>query len=266
MTRSTNAHDDPALQFVYGRDTDYEKDTGIAQILDVLLRENDLFTEDHRFFQMTHITTELTWYAIHFEMRRLVAALETDRFADGVEAIRRACDLLNVCATSLQVFSQNLQQQHFLRFRDRLLPNGSGFDSPGMRNLKKLAKPIWRAFAESCDRHETGVAHLVRRAMRCEHLAPVEQRILELYQLLTTYDMRIMEWRQAHLRIVWKNAGGGWEHCLQLDASVCPDAEVEREPRSVRGRTLEKLTRSIVRPMFPELWQISERVFRAPAS
>jgi tryptophan 2,3-dioxygenase len=266
MTRSTNTRDESALQFVYGRDSDYEKDTGIARVLDGLLREDELVSGEHRFFQLTHITTELTWYAVHFEMRTFVTALRSDLLDNGLQAIRRACDLLDVSAASLKAFSKNLHQQHFLKRRRHLRPDGTGFDSPGMGNLMKLAKPIWRAFAEGCSRLHIDVASLIRRATTDERLTSEEHYILELYQLLTIYDMRIMEWRQAHLRVVWKNAGGGWEQCLQGDETLRGGTEAEREARSIRGRTLDKLTRAVIRPMLPDLWRISESVFRDQTS
>ena len=90
-------------------------------------------------------------------------------------------------------------EYHELR---KALGHGSGFDSPGWRQLRRLAHPLWDAFA----------ALLARRDLVLSDIYTYKAAHPEVYDLaeaLIEFDERIAIWRSVHVKMVQRVIGGG---------------------------------------------------------
>jgi tryptophan 2,3-dioxygenase len=111
----------------------------------------------------------------------------------------------------------------------RVLGHGSGFDSPGFREIRRVAPPLGEAF------------HVLRRE---QDLALVDvyvrgREFEELYQLaeaLTEWDERVTVWRFRHYKVV---------------ARIIGDMVV-----GTQGTPVELLGGLIKHKLYPELWQV----------
>jgi tryptophan 2,3-dioxygenase len=113
------------------------------------------------------------------------------------------------------------------------LGHGSGFDSPGFREVRRVSPQLGEAFHAL--RREAGltVADVYRRGRDHE----------ELYQLaeaLTEWDERVTLWRVRHFKVVERIIGAG--------------------AVGTQGTPVELLGRLVHSRMYPELWDVRDEL------
>jgi tryptophan 2,3-dioxygenase len=256
---------DPLLHFEFDRGSNYEVDTRLTDVLSALVTDDELHHDDHRFFQINHLQTELAWVQTHDGMTRAAAAVDDDRWADALHALERAVaagDVALHCARALQ---DSLPQLSLLAMRSVFPPNTTGLDSPGMRNLRRGARGMWKALLRAAARQGTTVEELVR--LRGGTVQAPAQRLLLADVLRAAYrlDSRVLEWKRAHIQLVWMTVGG-----LPVSVAGTSDAPTSYAegtgPTSLRGTSITDLERMAARPIFPELWQLTTDTFAALAT
>ncbi len=197
---------------------------------------------DFLFFQTLHLTAELLWYNVHFDIVRAAEDLGRGDYRGAHRLLRRATELQRLTVTHLGQVRSGIPQAEFLQIRASLPEGGSGLDSPGMRNLQKACRHLWRAFSAAME--SDGVcaeAELLRAGTPHPDLAAVALEMLEL-------DDAVLGWQQEHQRMVWARLGGH------------PTLHGLREPHgagpvSLTGRSVEVLDRFVGHMRFPRLWQ-----------
>ena len=110
-----------------------------------------------------------------------------------------------------------------------MLGHGSGFDSPGFREIRRVTPKLGEAF------HEL----LAARAVTLVDVYVHGREHEELYQLaeaLLEWDERVTTWRIRHYKVV---------------ARIIGDAVV-----GTQGTPVEVLGRLIHKVFFPELWDV----------
>lgn len=243
----------PLLRYEYDRGSNYEEDTRLTAALSALVPEAELHHPDHRFFQIVHLVTEYAWVAIHEDLCQAVAALDEDRLVGAVRLLHRATGMADVPLRAVRQFQEALPQLSLLAMRAAFPPNTTGLDSPGARNLRRACRAAWEAFEAVMERLAVDLDDLVAAA------APgyVENRdravAAEVMAGLHRFDAKILEWKQAHLHMVWLLLGG--------QPYAGEEEAVDGRPTSLRGRPISDLERMAARPMFPLLWQHSTAVF-----
>jgi len=111
----------------------------------------------------------------------------------------------------------------------RVLGHGSGFDSPGFREIRRVSPPLLGAF--DALRHERGLSLLEVYTQAREH-----EELYQLAELLTEWDERVGVWRFRHFKVVARIIG--------------------EEVVGTQGTPVELLAGLIKHKMFPELWQV----------
>lgn len=272
------------LRFEYDRGTVYEEDSGASKVLDVLIPEGDLIDHDQRLFQIQHLKTELSWYAIHFEIRGVIKALQNDDFSRASSLMERIILLADAPYSALRLFVNTLTQSSLLRMREQLPEGATGFDSPGMRNLKLVTRALWKAFVESLESHNhtpESLAILRSNSERIEILPDRLALLSHVYDGIQKFDVKLMEWKQLHLRMVWGHLGGAFAHLdesnelidyqfeksrscrYQNSAEVSDETGYNYEiPTSLRGRPVTDLQRVTVAPFFNDLWKIPDVIYK----
>ena len=82
----------------------------------------------------------------------------------------------------------------------RVLGHGSGFDSPGFREIRRVSPPLYDAFEAL--RKERGLSLLEVYVRGREH-----EELYQLAELLTEWDERVGVWRFRHFKVVARIIG-----------------------------------------------------------
>ncbi|HEX8741835.1 MAG TPA: hypothetical protein VF712_01760 [Thermoleophilaceae bacterium] len=247
---------DRALLYVYDRGTNYERDTRVTEALEVLIPEHELVDPDQRLFQTVHLVTEYFWYGIHFELRRVVDALDGDDYALADDLLDRAAMMADGPLLGLRLLLRCLPQYSLLRMREHFPPDTSGFDSPGGANMRRIAGPVWRSFEAALDRHGMSLERLSLTRMEASgggaRLNHAVALLAKVHDGLHRLDVQITTWRQLHLKLAR----------TQLGSAAAADGTTSRpEPVSLRGRPVSDLERIADKPFFPALWEVPGLIF-----
>lgn len=242
------------LQFEYDRGSNYEADTRLSQALGALVCGEDMHHPDQRFFQVLHLCTEYAWASMHHDVVIAADALTDGDVGAACRALRRAEATGALPLTSVRLLASQLTQASLLAMRAQFPANTTGLDSPGARNLRRAAGVLWKRFEAQLCAAEVGLedlTHVMPGASSAEERVGRHQ-VSELGELmigLQQLDRVVLEWRRAHLQMVWLLIGG-------LD----PDDDVSK-PTSLRGTSTEDVERIANQALFPVLWQHSTRMF-----
>lgn len=243
---------DPLLRFEFDRGSNYEADTRLTEVLSALVTDEELHHEDHRFFQVTHLQTELAWVQMHDGMTRAAAAVDDDRWADALHSLERSIAASQAALHCARALQDSLPQLSLLAMRSVFPPNTTGLDSPGMRSLRRGARGLWRSLVNAAERHGTTVDSLTRQRGGHHRAPDALQLLADVLRATYRLDSRVLEWKRAHIQLVWMTVGG-----LPLTTSEGGSSG----PTSLRGTSVTDLERMAVRPIFPELWQLTTDAF-----
>jgi len=111
----------------------------------------------------------------------------------------------------------------------RVLGHGSGFDSPGFREIRRVSPPLLDAFQAL--RREQGLSLLEVYTRGREH-----EDLYQLAEALTEWDERVGVWRFRHFKVVSRIIG--------------------EEVVGTQGTPVELLAGLIKHKMYPELWSV----------
>ncbi|MEV7714085.1 hypothetical protein [Streptomyces sp. NPDC088270] len=252
---------DPQLVYEYDRGSNYEQDTRLTTALSALLPEEQLVHPDQRLFQSVHLITEYAWAAMHFEMGRAVTLLDAGDPLLATQVLERAASLGRIPVQALHTLVDFLPQTGLLTMRETFPENTTGLDSPGARNLRRAAQPLWRAFTRALERAGLTSEDLITAQGRLASLADDERGAVDLAlvrQGLIRLDGTIAEWKQLHLRMVWGQLGGHPEaEPHPVAGGGCPAM-----PTSLRGESTVSLVRMSERTLFPQLWDAVDATYR----
>jgi hypothetical protein len=255
----------PLLRYEYDRGSNYEVDSQLTLVLDALVPEDELISPDHRFFQIVHLITELSWCSMHHEIRRAVAALDEDDLLFAAQLLDRAVGMAGTPVAMVRQMVRHLPQVNLLTMRAAFPPNTTGLDSPGARNLRRACIVLWQSFAAALERHGTGLAELTGSAALERPGERPEWTVRGLAAVrdgLHRVDLAVQEWKQVHLRLVWSQLGGhpgADRHPAGPDPAGRAEADL---PTSLRGRPISDVERMAMRTLFPPLWQELDDAYR----
>jgi tryptophan 2,3-dioxygenase len=115
----------------------------------------------------------------------------------------------------------------------KVLGHGSGFDSPGWRELRRVTPALGQAFHAL--RERAGLALIDVYVQGREH-----EELYQLAEALVELDERAVTWRVRHYKVV---------------ARIIGDKVV-----GTQGTPVEVLGRLIANSFFPELWEVRNRL------
>jgi tryptophan 2,3-dioxygenase len=117
----------------------------------------------------------------------------------------------------------------------KVLGHGSGFDSPGFRELRRVAKPLGEAFHRALERNGLSLVDVHVRGREHEQLYQLAEALIEL-------DERVITWRVRHFKVVQRVIG----------ADVI----------GTQGTPVEVMGRLIHHSFYPELWDVRNELTR----
>ncbi|MFB9902335.1 hypothetical protein [Allokutzneria oryzae] len=256
MKRTLNPQETNAsLAYEYDRGSNYESVLHLTDALAALVPETEAGHPDLHFFQVTHLISEYAWAQVHYELRRVIEHMDADRPLQAQRLLGRVIGLSEITVQAVRLLGSHLPQHSLLMMRNALPENATGLDSPGYRNLRRVARPVWKSFEDAVARAGLTLPELIA-AQNDE--AGVDdkggaQALALLRESLLRFDSNVLEWKQSHLVMVWSQLGG--------QPGLRNEEGRGELPQSLGGRSLSTMEARANFTLFPELWRAAEETY-----
>jgi tryptophan 2,3-dioxygenase len=207
--------------------SDYERYLNTEELLALQKGPAEWVHRDELLFQVTHQSSELWLKLCWNDAEAATAAVRDGDFAAALRLLRRSALCLQFVTAQLDMLEQ-MSPWEYQEIR-KVLGHGSGFDSPGFGQLRRVLPPLGEAFHEQCERAGLSLVDVYVEGRRHEDLYQLAEALVQLDEWAQT-------WRIRHYRVV---------------ARVIGDAVV-----GTQGTPVEVLGRLIHKVHYPELWQV----------
>jgi tryptophan 2,3-dioxygenase len=224
-----SAVDDEYAPILPGRGgSDYERYLRTDELLELQKTPEERAHHDELLFQTVHQSSELWLKLAWNEMEEAARHLERGEIAPALRLLGRSSLALQFVTEQLDMLERMSPWEYTDLIRP-VLGHGSGFDSPGWRELRRVAPMLGQAFHRL--RREAGlsVADVYVRGREFEQLYLLAEALTEL-------DERATMWRIRHFKVVSRIIG---------DQVV-----------GTQGTPVEVLGRLIHKSLYPELWEV----------
>ena len=207
--------------------SDYERYLRTDELLALQKGPEEWVHRDELLFQTVHQSSEL-WLKLAWNEAEAAAAHVGDgEVAAALRLLRRAALCLRFATDQLDMLEQ-MSPWEYQEVR-KVLGHGSGFDSPGWRELRRVTPLLGQAFAAAREAAGLSLVDLYVRGREHEELYALAEALVE-------WDARITTWRIRHYKVV---------------ARIIGDSVV-----GTQGTPVEVLGRLIHHTFFPELWRV----------
>jgi tryptophan 2,3-dioxygenase len=211
--------------------SDYERYLRTDELLALQKTPDEQVHRDELLFQTVHQASELWLKLAWNEVEEATRQLERGDLAAAERLLRRPVLCLEYVIAQLDMLEQ-MSPWEYQAIR-KVLGHGSGFDSPGFREIRRVTPQLGQAFSAVLRDAGLTVVELYRRGREHEDL-------YQLAELLIAWDERISLWRMRHYLVV---------------ARVIGDQVV-----GTQGTPVELLGGLIKQRFYPELWQARNRL------
>jgi len=208
-------------------ESDYERYLRTDELLSLQKTAEEWVHRDELLFQTVHQSSELWLKHAWNEVEEATRLIEARDLAGAIRLLRRA----SAAVKYLEGFLEHLEQMSPWEYQEirRVLGHGSGFDSPGFREIRRVSPPLLAAFDSL--RRERGLSLVEVYTRGREH-----EDLYQLAELLTEWDERVGVWRFRHFKVVSRIIG--------------------EDVVGTQGTPVELLAGLIKHKMFPELWTV----------
>jgi tryptophan 2,3-dioxygenase len=180
--------------------SDYENYLRTDELLSLQKTPEEMIHRDERLFQTVHQSSELWLKLACFEIDEAIVLLGEDEIRRALRLLGRADHCIVIVTEALHVLERlSPWEYHELR---KALGHGSGFDSPGFRELRARAPRLWEAFEGARERSGLTLADVYVKALEHPDLYDLAEALIEL-------DERTSIWRDVHVKMVQRVIGGG---------------------------------------------------------
>jgi tryptophan 2,3-dioxygenase len=187
-------------------------------------RDELLFTTVH---QSSELWLKLAWH----EVEEAVSLVEARDLGAALRLLRRASLCLQYITGQLDMLEQ-MSPWEYQVIRAKL-GHGSGFDSPGFREIRRVTPLLGQAFTALLQEQGLSLVDLYVQGREHENLYQLAEGLIEL-------DERLTVWRMRHYKVV---------------ARIIGDEVV-----GTQGTPVELLGGLIKQRFFPELWDARNRL------
>jgi tryptophan 2,3-dioxygenase len=207
--------------------SDYERYLRTDELLGLQKGPDEWVHRDELLFQTVHQSSELWLKHAWMEAEEATRLVEARDLAAATRLLRRSTAALKY----VESFLEHLELMSPWEYQEvrRVLGHGSGFDSPGFREIRRISPALYAAF-ESV-RKERGLSLLEVYTRGREH-----EELYQLAELLTEWDERVGLWRYRHFKVVSRIIG--------------------EDVVGTQGTPVELLAGLIKNKMYPELWRV----------
>ncbi len=211
--------------------SDYERYLCTDELLSLQKPPEEQVHRDELLFQTVHQSSELWLKFATREVEQAAALIDRDELGEASRLLRRGVLCLQYVTANLDMLDQlDPWDYHHIRVA---LGHGSGFDSPGFRQVARVTPQIGGAFDRALERSGVTLVELYRRREDFE-------RLHEVAELLTDWDERITTWRSRHYAIVARAIG--------------------EDTIGIQGVPVQMLSKLVAQRQLPKLWEVRSRL------
>jgi tryptophan 2,3-dioxygenase len=211
--------------------SDYERYLRTDDLLALQKRPDEQVHRDELLFQTVHQASELWLKLAWTEVEEATRLLEQGELSAAQRLLRRSVLAVDYVIRQLDMLEE-MSPWEYQEIR-KVLGHGSGFDSPGFREIRRITPQLGQAFSARLREAGLNVVELYRQGREHEDL-------YQLAELLISWDERVSLWRMRHYLVV---------------ARVIGDQVV-----GTQGTPVELLGSLIKQRFYPELWQARNRL------
>jgi tryptophan 2,3-dioxygenase len=213
--------------------SDYERYLRTDALLSLQKTAEEWVHRDELLFQTVHQSSELWLKLAWNEVEEATRLVEGRDLPAALRLLRRANDSLEIVTLVLDML-EHMSPWEYTEVR-KVLGHGSGFDSPGFRELRPRAKALGEAFHAAREAAGLSLAEVYTRGREFEDLYQLAEQLIEL-------DERVTVWRVRHFKVVQRIIGG--------------------DVVGTQGTPVEVMGRLIHHSFFPELWDVRNDLTR----
>ena len=207
--------------------SDYERYLRTDELLALQKTPEEMQHRDELLFQTVHQSSELWLKLACFEVETATQLLREHDVPAALRLLRRANDCLKIAMQLLDML-EHMSPWEYQTIR-KILGHGSGFDSPGFRNIRRVSPSLGEAFNALRSEQDLSLVDLYVHGREHEELYQLAEALIE-------WDERVSVWRFRHYKVV---------------ARVIGDEVV-----GTQGTPVELLGGLIKNKLYPELWQV----------
>jgi tryptophan 2,3-dioxygenase len=207
--------------------SDYERYLNTAELLALQKGPDDWVHRDELLFQVTHQSSELWLKLSGSDAEAAVQLIEDGDLRGALRLLKRASLCIRFLIPQLEML-EHMSPWEYQEIR-KVLGHGSGFDSPGWNELRRIFPRLGQAFHTR--RREAGLSLTDLYVQGRDH-----EDLYQLAEALLELDEQAQLWRMRHYQVV---------------ARVIGDSVV-----GTQGTPVELLGRLVTKTSFPELWEV----------
>jgi tryptophan 2,3-dioxygenase len=207
--------------------SDYERYLNTDELLALQKSADEWVHRDELLFQTVHQSSELWLKLAWNDVEGAGGHVAAGELAAALRLLRRASLCLQYTTHQLDMLEQ-MSPWEYQEIR-KVLGHGSGFDSPGFREIRRVTPALGQAFHAQLD--AAGLSLVDVYVQGREH-----EELYQLAEALIEWDERVTTWRIRHYKVVARVIG---DHVV-----------------GTQGTPVEVLGRLIHKVFFPELWEV----------
>jgi tryptophan 2,3-dioxygenase len=211
--------------------SDYERYLRTEELLSLQKPPEEQSHPDELLFQTVHQSSELWLKLATAEVARATEHVRAGEIAAALRLLRRASLCMQYVTAQLDMLEQ-MSPWEYQTIR-RVLGHGSGFDSPGFRQIRRVSPALGDAFEDALARNELSVDDVYVHGREHEELYQLAEALIE-------WDERVNIWRVRHYKVVSRIIG---DHVV-----------------GTQGTPVEVLGRLIHKQLYPDLWEVRNRL------
>jgi tryptophan 2,3-dioxygenase len=211
--------------------SDYERYLRTEELLALQKRSEEQSHPDELLFQTVHQSSELWLKLATAEVAQATGHVRAGEIPAALRLLRRSSLCLQYVTAQLDMLEQMSPWEY--QIIRRVLGHGSGFDSPGFREIRRVSPSLGDAFERACADAGLSVDDVYVHGREHEDLYQLAEALIE-------WDERVATWRIRHYKVV---------------ARIIGDKVI-----GTQGTPVEVLGRLIHKSMYPELWEVRNRL------
>jgi tryptophan 2,3-dioxygenase len=213
--------------------SDYERYLRTDELLALQKTADEWIHRDELLFQSVHQTSEIWLKLAWNEIEEAARLIGDDDIPAALRLLRRANDCFKLVTLALDML-EHMSPWEYTEVR-KVLGHGSGFDSPGFKELRRVAKVLGEQFHAARERAGLSLVEVYTKGRERDDLYNLAEQCIEL-------DERVTVWRVRHFKVVQRTIGG--------------------DVIGTQGTPVEVMGRLIHHSFFPELWDVRNELTR----
>ena len=179
--------------------SDYERYLRTDELLALQKTAGEWAHRDELLFQTVHQASELWLKLAAAEVVEATRLTTAGDHGGAIRLLRRANDSLKIVSGALDML-EHMSPWEYQEIR-KVLGHGSGFDSPGFREVHEATPALGDAFRAAVAAAGLSLVDLYVHAREHEDLYQLGEALIE-------WDERIVSWRVRHFVVVERVIGG----------------------------------------------------------